>query len=103
MSLFNGEKIYGVRWGTFITDNKGDLSLDVKFELKFQFLTNPHMNLIIDEMQKIETYNETVNYYFQHNMKMSHEWCTNSDEVTYFIWRKASREDLEEFIRENNK
>ena len=98
MSLFNGEKIYGVRWGTINDDS----ILETKFEMKFQILTATHINLITDALQKLKICDVTINYYFQHNMKMAHVWCSNSDEVTYFIWRKVSREDLELFIQENN-
>jgi hypothetical protein len=107
MGVFYGDKIYGVRWGSFNVDIERYESLKVIFELKFQLLTTAHMNTIKDAFQKVEEQeqepNNIIEYYFQRIMQTTHEWCSNSDEVVYFVWVKCTKEDMERFIQQNEK
>lgn len=106
MGVFYGDKIYGVRWGSFNVDIDRFEALKVIFELKFKTLTSVHMNAIKDAFQKVEQEqkqesNDIIEYYFQRTMQTTHEWCSNSDEVVYYAWVKCTKEDMECFIKEN--
>ena len=102
MGIYYGNKIYGIRLGTFNADINRYEVLKVIFELKFQTLTSVHMNAIKDAFQKAqEESNEIIEYYFQRTMATTHEWCSNSDEVVYYTWVKCTKEDMECFIKEN--
>ena len=107
MGVFYGDKIYGVRWGSFNIDIDRYESLKVIFELKFQLLTTLHMNTIKDAFQKVQEQkqesNDIIEYYFQRIMQTTHEWCSNSDEVVYYAWVKCTKEDMERFIQQDEK
>ena len=101
MGIFYGDKIYGIRWSILNTDINSYESSKTIFELKFQLLTNTHMDLIKDAFQKVqEEENDTIQYYFQRTMATTHEWCSNSDEVVYYTWVKCTKEDVEKVIQE---
>jgi hypothetical protein len=99
MGVFYGNKIYGIRWAKINTNIESHEAS--KFELKFQLLTNTHMNIIKDAFQKLqEEENDNIQYYFQRTMTTTHELCSNSDEVVYYVWVKCTKEDVEKFIQE---
>jgi hypothetical protein len=107
MGVYYGDKIYGVRWARLNTDIDSYEGSKTIFELKFQLLTTAHMNTIKDAFQKVEEQeqepNNIIEYYFQRIMQTTHEWCSNSDEVVYFVWVKCTKEDMERFIQQNEK
>jgi len=101
MGIFYGDKIYGIRWAKFNTNIDSYEDSKTIFELKFNPLTNIHMDMIKDAFEKVETENkETIHYYFQRIMKTTHEWCSNSDEVIYYAWVKCTKEDIKKFIQQ---
>lgn len=100
MGIFYGDKIFGVRWVKVnVSKDYEDIS-DIIFELKFNTLTQQYMNLVKDSFNKINETDE-VKYYFFRNVTTTHEWCSNSDEVLYYMWVKATKEDMTEFITKN--
>ena len=107
MGIFYGDKIYGIRWAKLNTDIDSYEGEKTIFELKFNPLTNIHMDMIKDAFQKVETENQEtesendkIHYYFQRIMQTTHEWCSNSDEVIYYAWVKCTNEDIEKFIQQ---
>ena len=94
MNLFIGQKVSGVRFGKYFTYDK--------FEIKFQALTETHLDLIMDALKKIDVQGGEVHYYLQYNMKLDYDCFSNSDKGDYFIWRKVSRDELELFIQREN-
>lgn len=100
MSIFYGDKKYGIRWTSFNTDNYNNSTLEINFELQFQIITDLHIHLIKDALQKVKN-NDNIIYYFQRIIHTTQEWCSNSDEVVYYTWVKCSRENIEKFIQEN--
>jgi hypothetical protein len=104
MGIYYGDKIYGVRWAILNTDIDSYEGSKTIFELKFQLLTNTHMNLIKDAFQKVQEEEqnpeENIQYYFQRTMTTTHEWCSNSDEVVYYECVKCNKKDIEKLLQE---
>jgi hypothetical protein len=59
------------------------------------------MNLINDAFNKINETDE-IKYYFYCTIATSHELCSNSDDVIYYMWVKATRENMLQFIEKNS-
>jgi hypothetical protein len=99
MGIFYGDKITGVRMTKVSKDNKDNY--DIIFEIKFNTLTQQHMNLINEAFNKINETDE-IKYYFYRTVASSHELCSNSDDVLYYIWVKSTRETMLHFIEKNS-
>jgi len=99
MGVFYGDKITGVRMTKVSKDDKENC--DIIFEIKFNTLTQQHMNLINDAFTKINELDE-VNYYFYRTIATSHELCSNSDDVVYYTWVKGTRENMLQLIEKNS-
>ena len=99
MGVFYGDEIMGVRM-TKVSKEDEDKS-DIIFEIKFSPLTQQHMNLINVAFNQINETDE-IKYYFYRTIATSHEWCSNSDEVLYYMWVKGSRENMIKFIEINS-
>ena len=100
MGVFYGNEIFGIRITKLSKED--EYKSDIVFEIKFDQLTESHMNLIKDAFNNNNNEMDEISYYFYRTVGTSHEWCSNSDEVLYYMWTKSTKESMIKFIEKNN-